>query len=135
MSDDRRSGHWEDAITNAITVAIGVPLVAGVVGGAGMAVAFVLGLPFYLFFQQGPEDFMADHPVIFMMLWLAGMIIVAKGFFFAGVPIRISSDVSQVLLGGLLLIVASFVLVLVIAGGLAFLAHLDVSWAKDAIER
>ena len=61
MAYEHRPGDFLEAVTRAITVGFGVPIVGVLVGGAGMTVASLLGIPLYLFYWQGPEDFIVDH--------------------------------------------------------------------------
>lgn len=134
MNEDRRPGDFVESLGKGLVVYYTFPLIVGLVSILGMLGGFVLGIPFYLIYWVGPEQFMVDHLELSLILWAIGMGVAIKMIFFKGVRM-ISPEIWSNLLGGLLFLVAGFIVVFVIAGGLALLAYLDVDWAQRALER
>lgn len=134
MTVDRRPGDLMESIGNGLVIYYTFPLIVGLISILGMLVGVVLGIPFYLIYWVGPEQFMVEHFGLSLILWGIGMGIAIKVMFFQGVRM-FSPEIWSNVLGGLLFLVAGFIVVFVIAGGLAFLAYLDVDWAQRALER
>ena len=134
MTEDRRPGDFVESLGKGLVVYYTFPLIVGLISILGMLVGFVLGIPFYLIYWVGPEQFMVDHLGLSLILWGIGMGIAIKMLFFKGVKM-ISPEIWSSVVGGFLFLIAGFIVVFVIAGGLAFLAYLDVDWAQRALER
>lgn len=134
MTEDRRPGDFVESLGKGLIVYYTFPLLVGLISILGMLVGFVLGIPFYLIYWVGPEQFMVDHFGLSLILWGTGTGIIIKAMFFKDVRM-ISPEIWRNLTSGLLFLIAGFIVVFVLAGGLAFLAYLDVDWAQRALER
>lgn len=133
MNNDHRPGDFVDALGKGLVIYYTFPLLAALIGGLGMLVGLILAIPCYLILWISPEQFLVQHTNVFFVFWGLGMAMVMKRMFFRETRV-VSQEIWSSFCWGILFIFGSLLLVLLIAGSLAFLAHMDVDWARRALD-